>query len=571
MSLASGVGAISGLDFNSIISHLRQITSQPIYSIQSKQAKLQTRQSSLNAVQKAVENFQIAAKQLTQQSNFLSLTASTTDRNVLAATVGSGASQGTYSVYVRQLAQAGRIAAQGVASADKTPIATVDGKFTYRVGSGDEISIDVTAGMTLQDLADAINNLDKPGVRASIINDGTPTNPYRLVLTSLETGAESKVSILHNDTILNLTGTTIEAAAADKDNRFDGTVTSSGTYTGTQTRNIVVEVTSGGAIGAARYRVSLDGGLTWSANDFATSATATAIEGADGVEIAFGAGTTDFAVGDRFSIDAFNPVLQEARDAVIEVDGIQLRRSTNTFSDVIQGVTLTPGKVSDEPQTVRITASTGGIAGKINDFVTAYNQLVNTVKQQTAYNVENKTAAPLFGDSGVTTLLAGLRQTVTSLVPGLESFDSLSSIGVRVNKDGLLEVDSAKLNKALEEKPEAVAALFAESGRSGSSAVQFMGSSTSTPTGRYQVQVTQVGTQATVTGSRALTGPLAAGEQLTIVYGDSQTAIVQLSAGSTLDQIVSTINAALQEKGLPVVATNEDGHLRNNTQDYGKT
>jgi flagellar hook-associated protein 2 len=573
MSLASGVGIASGIDFNSIITQIRQVNSRPISLMGQKQRTLQTRGAALDVIQKAVAQFQSAAGGLTDRSSFLGLTALTSDRNVLTATVGENATAGSYSVFVRQLAQASRTASQGVQTLNATSVVESDGTFAFKIGNGATVSVDVTTGMTLQDLQDAINNLEGVGVRASVINDGTATNPYRLVLTSSSTGAASQVTIVNNDTTLNLSSTSIEDAAVGDGNTFDGTATSGGTYTGTKTSNIVIEITSGGAVGAAGYRVSTDGGLTWSADDaFTTSASAVDVSGGLGVTVAFGAGAADFAVGDRFSIDAFAPVLQQARDAVLEVDGIQVSRSGNSFENVIDGVTLSAVKASTDPQSVTVSTSTANVNKKLNDFVQAYNALVDTIKAQTAYDVKTKQAAALFGDAGVNSILNSLRSTVTGFVPGLTEYGNLSAIGINIGGDGELTVDSVKLDAALKENPNAVADLFVEAGHSTSSAVRFVGSSTATQTGDYSINVTQAATQASATAGRVLEAAgLTADETVTIVYGENKTAIVNLTAGMKLSQIVAAINQQFESKGITAIASSDGGALKINTTAYGST
>ena len=69
----------------------------------------------------------------------------------------------------------------------------------------------------------------------------------------------------------------------------------------------------------------------------------TAIDGSgatnEGVQIGFGAAGA-LAVGDRFSVDVFNPQLQQAQDAVVKIDNTTITKSSNTITDAIQGVTL---------------------------------------------------------------------------------------------------------------------------------------------------------------------------------------------------------------------------------------
>ncbi|MCE5230235.1 flagellar filament capping protein FliD, partial [bacterium] len=574
MSLASGTGLISGIDDSSLISKLIQADSQPIYLAQNKESKIKTKQSAMQGINRLLLEFKTKVEAIGKPSNFIKMNASSTDANMLMANASTDAVAGTYTARVRQLAQAERIASQGYATMDKTSIAETSGSFTFNVGGDTATSIDVTSGMSLQDLRDAINNADA-GVRASIVNDGTATNPYRLVLTSSETGASNTINITRNDTTVNLQTSTIEAAAAADGNQFDGTVTSSGTYTGTSTRNTVVQITTAGDVGTAKYKVSLDGGLTWTASDaFTTSATATDITGtaAEGIQIAFGAGTQSFVVGDRFTIDAFAPQLQKAQDSIIEVDGIQVSRDNNTFEDVIPGVTLTAKQVTatdDDPVTITVANQKATISGAVQEFVTAYNALVQEISTQTAYNTKTQTAAALFGDSGLRNLVSSFRQSITQSVKGLSSNNSLSSVGITFGKDGKLSLDLTKLTKALDNDSDAVMRLFVESGKSAYSTVQLNTTTSKTQIGTYNVVVTTPASQATVTGTQTVaTSGISAAETLTFAYGE-ESMNVTLSAGMTLSQVITKLNDQFEANGYDLEATDDGGKLKVHTREYG--
>ncbi|MDR2349444.1 MAG: hypothetical protein LBF41_02295, partial [Deltaproteobacteria bacterium] len=70
-------------------------------------------------------------------------------------------------------------------------------KFIYSY-QGIETTVTVTDGMSLNLLAEAINNgTDNPGVTATVINDGTGTaTAYHLILTGNHTGAENTIKIV---------------------------------------------------------------------------------------------------------------------------------------------------------------------------------------------------------------------------------------------------------------------------------------------------------------------------------------------------------------------------------------
>ena len=178
------------------------------------------------------------------------------------------AAEGSYEIQVLQTATRHRIAAQGFKDNDSTPISAAGGTFSYRLGEGTLKTVEVDATTTLKGLAEKIN--EAGSVTASIVNDGSDLNPYRLVLTAKGDGKENEIVIEQNDTLLNFSDKQIEAASPDSSNSDDylGTVTSSGTYTGDTNTSYVLEImTDGAADGSAKYRISTDGGLTFNDNN----------------------------------------------------------------------------------------------------------------------------------------------------------------------------------------------------------------------------------------------------------------------------------------------------------------
>jgi flagellar hook-associated protein 2 len=343
-------GLVSGLNTDEIISQLLSLKRQPITLLEQRQTTIQTKLASLLNVSTKVSDLKNAAASLNHIENFntrnVSVSKNASGVDIVTATVSSDAVKGSHTVEVSQLAQAHKIAAQGFSDENTTAVASGSGKFSFKAGAGGAVTdITVTSTMTLQGLRDAINNA-KAGVTASIVNDGTATNPYRLVLNSDTSGAAKSIQITTNDTTLDFANTQIEAAVADSANSssYTGTVTSSGTYTGTTNKTFLVEIMTAGIVdGTARYKFSTDGGLTFDDNGgagYTPSATASAIgNNTEGVDIAFSnAGT--LSVGDRFAVDVFHPTLQQAQDAILKVDNLTLVKSSNTVSDAIDGVTL---------------------------------------------------------------------------------------------------------------------------------------------------------------------------------------------------------------------------------------
>jgi flagellar hook-associated protein 3 FlgL len=92
-----------------------------------------------------------------------------------------------------------------------------------------------------------------------------------------------------------------------------GSITPGGAYTGAASRTYVVEIVTGGPTGTATFRVSEDGGRTWSPEGATGAGVAL---GADGVLADF---SGDWVAGDRFSISVQRPILYQGDEHILEI------------------------------------------------------------------------------------------------------------------------------------------------------------------------------------------------------------------------------------------------------------
>lgn len=137
-----------------------------------------------------------------------------------------------------------------------------------------------------------------------------------------------------------------------------------------------------------------------------------------------------------------------ATDALLKVNGIDVVSSTNTLTNTIEGVTLTLKNTNvGNPTTLTVSNDSSGAKAAVEKLVKSYNDAILTIKNQTAYNSTTDKGAALSGESTVLSLRSRLASVVTGeIAPGV----SLASIGVSVQKDGSLKVDSDKLATALD-------------------------------------------------------------------------------------------------------------------------
>jgi len=112
-----------------------------------------------------------------------------------------------------------------------------------------------------------------------------------------------------------------------------GTAVAAGAYTGDTSRTYLVEVVTGGGAGVGTYRVSVDGGQSWT-TPAVIPAGAAAL--GDGVQVTMG-GT--WVAGDRFSISVYRPIEYQGDTHNLEISvGSQSRLVVNEIgSDAVGG------------------------------------------------------------------------------------------------------------------------------------------------------------------------------------------------------------------------------------------
>lgn len=146
-------------------------------------------------------------------------------------------------------------------------------------------------------------------------------------------------------------------------------------------------------------------------------------------------------------------VAQSAQNAMLKVDGVSYQRSSNAISDIVPGLTLTLKKAVPG-ESVSLTASrpTEAIKSTMADFVSVFNDLKTNIKtarsstnSRTLFELERK-------------LNAVLSKPLTSTTSGPRS---MADLGVTTNRDGSVTLDSARLEAALKNYPDAVEAIFA--------------------------------------------------------------------------------------------------------------
>lgn len=151
-------------------------------------------------------------------------------------------------------------------------------------------------------------------------------------------------------------------------------------------------------------------------------------------------------------------VITAASDANYTIDGLAGNSASNTVSTAIDGLTLNLTKVGSS--TLSVSNDSSKATGALTNLVNTYNSFVGIYQNLTKYDVTSGTAGAMIGDA----TLNSINSTLSGIVGGTANGATLSSIGISLQVDGTLKLDSSKLATALSDGGKAVGNLFAGTG-----------------------------------------------------------------------------------------------------------
>jgi flagellar capping protein FliD len=129
-------------------------------------------------------------------------------------------------------------------------------------------------------------------------------------------------------------------------------------------------------------------------------------------------------------------------------------------------------------------------------MVDAYNLAVTFIKEKTGYNDISKTGGVLMGDYVVSTINSMIRSPfyvqTNGFVVDIDTFLTPGQIGLELDRDGLLSLDSSAFDEAIAEDYPAVLAIIGadKTGSSDSNTIKFYSAGSNyTTAGTYNVQV----------------------------------------------------------------------------------
>jgi flagellar hook-associated protein 2 len=281
----------------------------------------ETKIETIGELDSSLSSLYTAVRGMSRVSQFMVRSVRTSDETVLSASASGTATTGSYRVQVAEAIKH-RLGSDGKADFDTTVYGTAGSHIDITIGG---VTDTITLGIecTLEDIADEVNTQSAAQnglVEASVVYDGSSSNPYRLVLTSTSGGSDNEITIDANTTSVDfqMTGAGDQVDTVEEIT-WNGTsaAVSSGSYTGTTNKTFTFTITSAGdnqSVGTDDITVhwkDSEGNEGTVAFD-STYTPGTAKEVFQGVEISLEAG--DVTNSDTFRVDVWHPDLQAAQD-----------------------------------------------------------------------------------------------------------------------------------------------------------------------------------------------------------------------------------------------------------------
>jgi flagellar hook-associated protein 2 len=159
---------------------------------------------------------------------------------------------------------------------------------------------------------------------------------------------------------------------------------------------------------------------------------------------------------------------QAATDASLSVNSVAITSTSNTITDAISGVTLNLKGTATVPASTTVTVTKDTSTSLVSAFTAmakAYNDFSSTAHNLSSYDAANKKAAILLGNATLRTAQSQVNQVLGSIPSGATgTYQRLAQIGVTLQKDGTMTVDSTKLKAAISNDYTSVAALASSLG-----------------------------------------------------------------------------------------------------------
>ncbi|MDQ7817360.1 MAG: flagellar filament capping protein FliD [Melioribacteraceae bacterium] len=443
-------------------------------------------------------------KSTSTDSVYYSKIAASSNTNFLSVSSTSGSNDGSYAIRINQLAKNDLVLSLDIVSNDASILITEPGVHEFEIKSGDGeggefiskvfltlSSSDFTEGVItnstlMQKIQQAINS-DKAVLNSSSVSGSTASSGSFVVdlngtETTINYSAGSYSDVLDSVvTQLNgISGVIAEKVVDGESYQLKVTVNDSSNYisfksdSGTLLSELVIgntkEKAASGVVTASvfspvsgRSQLSLTAKNSGYDNRITSLSETGTNKALDSLGLDLGSSRVSFVQNEGLDTAGFLYSTDQL-NAKIEFNGINIERSSNTISDLIDGSTFTLKSIMQATDTtinVAVNKDVNSIKTKVQDFITKFNDIYSYIKTNQKSN--GTTKALFSSDTTASSILTTLNSFAYSTVSGIPSsqINTLSKLGITFNVNtGLALTENSTFENVVENHLSEVVALF---------------------------------------------------------------------------------------------------------------
>lgn len=364
------------------------------------------------------------------------------------------------------------------------------GKLDLTTAGGGSFVVDFDAGDPTQTLdemrisIDALAEFNATIVGTDLVVEAADGTQLTVVTNTIQTGGTA-ITLIDSETRALSTLSDIQAAF-DADANFTSSIDGNGNLQVSSAGSEILSVTGNTITDAATSTQTLDfdslgtgkftiqvgtgtaveitvdlsnntlAGIAQAINDLDFGVTATVITDVNGSRLAITSDTSGEAGDLTITQDGVDPVeglsfaTTAGQNALFTVDGISVETASNTVTDVIAGVTLNLLNVTGGTDvTLTIEQDEEKAREAVDEFVTAYNAVIQAINTQFIFNPVTEEGGVLSGDNTLRSAQSKILKDAVFAISGNNGIVNLATIGIGLADDGTLSVNSTELDNVL--------------------------------------------------------------------------------------------------------------------------
>ena len=480
-STTSSTGSVttSAIDVAGIVSQLMTVENKPLEAITAKITGIQTKISDLGALKGKIASLQSALQTFQDPSTYNNPVAQSGDASIVTAKASGSAAIGSIGVLVNQIATAssyalhkstytnnGATSYTDFSAANSTvaidadhPFALTIGGQIYSTATTSIVGTGASGAVTLTDLATWVNALGV-NVSAATVKTGA-TGGWVLQIQGTDTGVANQISDMGinggagNPIASSIFTAGSTSAAASQTFVFNSLNSGDSVTVGGLTFSASTNLT---AADVAAAFSSLSAGATTKGGVTNGTYSGALLSGWDSAAVSntntvvFTASANGAGTAITYTKTSNIESLTTAQDAKAVIGGLSVSRSSNQFSDVVDGITfnLTGKSTTINPTVVSVSQGADNSNSMITTLMQAYNDVATTYNKLTANSSSSATPGTFATDpamlsfvNNIKTMFAyGATDAGSAAITGYSS----SSQTMSLNADGYIKIGSIKYN-----------------------------------------------------------------------------------------------------------------------------